>query len=154
MARCCQAELDWAVCELEAVHTCAGTDYHLAYDFLLEGARHALINLCCCLGDDSVRLLGGLTDLLTSLKCDQGSPIQSGQPRGKAHSFRDAISVRADDHRVILAHSRILAAFCEPGGAAFHSLKFYKEQMELLGQDRTGVLVPSVVRFSSACSLS
>ena len=138
MARCSAAELSWAVRELESVHTAAGTDYHLAYDFLLEGARHALLEISCHLGSEGVRSLGALVDLLTSLKCDQGVPILSAQPRAIAQSFLDAVASCPRQHALVVQHGQILSAFCETGSAARYALEFYRDcSMRFLGQDRT-----------------
>eukprot|EP00439_Symbiodinium_sp_Y106_P022869 s2151_g2.t2 len=127
MARCSAAELSWAVRELESVHTAAGTDYHLAYDFLLEGARHALLEISCHLGSEGVRSLGALVDLLTSLKCDQGVPILSAQPRAIAQSFLDAVASCPRQHALVVQHGQILSAFCETGSAARYALEFYRD---------------------------
>ncbi|OLQ07804.1 hypothetical protein AK812_SmicGene8782 [Symbiodinium microadriaticum] len=137
MARCSPAEVSWAVIEVEALQTGAGTDYHLAYDYMLEGLRHALLTIMSHLGVDAIRCLGALVDLLTSLKCDQGEPVLTGQPRNIARSFQDAVRICPFEHARILEGSQILASFCEPGSAALYALEFYRDcTRRYVGQDR------------------
>ena len=138
MARCSPAEVSWAVIEVEALQTGAGTDYHLAYDYMLEGLRHALLTIMSHLGVDAIRCLGALVDLLTSLKCDQGEPVLTGQPRNIARSFQDAVRICPFEHARILEGSQILASFCEPGSAALYALEFYRDcTRRYVGQDRS-----------------
>ncbi|CAE7943369.1 unnamed protein product, partial [Symbiodinium necroappetens] len=130
-----------------AVLWCAGTDYHLAYDYMLEGLRHALLTIMSHLGVDAIRCLGALVDLLTSLKCDQGEPVLTGQPGNIARSFQDAVCICPFEHARVLEGSQILASFCEPGSAALYALEFYRDcTRRYVGQDLAPVLVEHHVR--------
>ncbi|CAE7659695.1 unnamed protein product [Symbiodinium sp. CCMP2592] len=137
MAACSASEVRRAVAVLEAVATSASTDYHTAFDLLLERCRHDLMEFMAYVDTDVHHRLAALRDLLTSLKYDQAIPIETAQPYRELLSFQDAASKKTLEIRRLCAQSSVLATFCPAGGAAMYACEYMRDQCRAIGQDRT-----------------
>ena len=148
MAHCSEAERQFAVARVEDWSAGSGYDYHEVFDKLLEAVRHDLLELVAVVWEGDGENLLALRDLLTSLKCDAGECILSGQPSRPCISFQDVLRHDSGSLKRLWSHSRLLVALTLPTGAARSGLVWLQTQHRLCGQD-IGAGFP----FASAASL-
>ena len=148
MAHCSEAERQFAVARVEDWSAGSGYDYHEVFDKLLEAVRHDLLELVAVLWEGEGENLLALRDLLTSLKCDAGECILSGQPSRPCIAFQDILRHDSGSLKRLWSHSRVLAALTLPTGAARSGLVWLQTQHCLGGQD-----IGCRVSFASAAIL-
>ncbi|CAE7364819.1 Dnmt3b [Symbiodinium sp. CCMP2592] len=136
MAHCSEAERLFAVLRVERVSEISGWDYHCAYDILLEFLRHDIMDLVSLMLPREGAMLFAVRDILTSLKCDAGECILSGQFLAPHRGAQDLLVSGGPAVRRIRENSRVLASFTLGSGAGRHGLMWLQQQYRLADQDR------------------
>ncbi|CAE7866533.1 unnamed protein product, partial [Symbiodinium necroappetens] len=113
----------------------SGWDYHCVFDVLLEFIRHDLLDMISLMLPREGALLFAIRDLLTSLKCDAGECILSGQFLDQHRSTQELLVANVNFVQRLLVNSRVLASFALASGAGRHGLIWLQQQFQLVDKD-------------------
>lgn len=135
MAHCSEAERLFAVSRVEQISALSGWDYHCVYDILLELIRHDLLDMISLMLPREGALLFAIRDILTSLKCDAGECILSGQFLAQHRHTQELLAANVTFVRRLPVNSRVLASFALDSGAGRHGLVWLQQQYRLADKD-------------------